>query len=97
MFRHFEQQARFSSFLFVGFSLRDPTFNLLRDEARMVMGSNMPASYLVQENRDPITEEYLAQIGVQVIELFSWNELPRFLHQLNPAVGGGSDTGHAAT
>jgi SIR2-like domain len=38
MFRHFEQQARFSSFLFIGFSLRDPTFNLLRDEARMVMG-----------------------------------------------------------
>jgi len=26
MFRHFEQQARFTSFLFVGFSLRDPTF-----------------------------------------------------------------------
>lgn len=97
MFRHFEQQARFSSFLFVGFSLRDPTFNLLRDEARMVMGSNMPASYLVQEHKDPITEEYLAHIGVQVIELFSWNELPRFLHQLNPAVGGSSDTGHAAT
>jgi hypothetical protein len=84
MFRHFEQQARFSSFLFVGFSLRDPTFNLLRDEARMVMGENLPTSYLVQEHKDPVTGEYLARIGVEVIELFGWNELPRFLHQLNP-------------
>lgn len=84
MFRHFEQQARFSSFLFVGFSLRDPTFNLLRDEARMVMGDNLPTSYLVQENKDPVTGQYLADLGVQVIELFSWNELPRFLWQLNP-------------
>jgi hypothetical protein len=78
--------------LFVGFSLGDPTFNLLRDEARMVMGDNMPMSYLVQEHKDPVTAEYLARIGVQVIELFRWNELPRFLHQLNPAAGGGPDT-----
>jgi hypothetical protein len=85
MFRHFAQEARFSFFLFVGFSLRDPTFNLLRDEARMVMGNHLPISYIVQEHRDPVTAEYLARLAVEVIELFSWNELPRFLHELNPA------------
>ncbi len=37
-------------------------------------------SYLVQEHNDPVTGEYLARIGVRVIELFSWNELPE--HEL---------------
>ncbi len=44
------------------------------------MGGNLPMSYLVQEHNDPVTGEYLARIGVQVIELFSWNELPE--HEL---------------
>jgi hypothetical protein len=84
IFRHFAHESRFSSFLFVGFSLRDPTFNLLRDEARMVMGESMPTSYLIQERLDRVTARYLAELGVEVIELFSWNELPGFLRRLNP-------------
>jgi hypothetical protein len=84
LFRHFEQHARFSSFLFVGFSLRDPTFNLLRDEARMVMREHLPTSYLVQEYRHSVMAQYLAELGVEVIELFSWNELPGFLRAINP-------------
>ncbi len=42
--------------------------------------ANLPMSYLVQEHNDPVTGEYLARIGVQMIELFSWNELPE--HEL---------------
>jgi len=53
----------------------------------MIMGDHLPTSYLVQEHKDPVTGEYLAQLGVEVIELFSWNELPHFLHQLNSAAG----------
>jgi hypothetical protein len=84
MFRHLAQEARFSSFLFVGFSLHDPTFNLIRDDARMVMGDSLPKSYLVQQERDPVMARFLEDLGVHVIELFSWNELPSFLWQLNP-------------
>jgi len=64
--------------------LRDPTFNLLRDEARMVMGDSLPTSYLVQQERNPVTASYLHDLGVQVIEVFSWNQLPRFFWALNP-------------
>jgi len=84
MLRHLGQQARFDAFLFVGFSLTDPTFNTIRDEARAVMGDAMPTSYLVQQRTDPVTSRYLQALDVEVIELFSWNELPRFLRDINP-------------
>jgi hypothetical protein len=84
MFRHLAAEARFTTFLFVGFSLADPNFNLIRDEARMVMGDHLPNSYLVQQWVDPVTVRYLRSLGVEVIELFSWNYLPRFLQDINP-------------
>jgi hypothetical protein len=84
MFRHLAAEARFTTFLFVGFSLADPNFNLIRDEARMVMGDHLPRSYLVQQRVDPVTVRYLRSLGVEVIELFSWNYLPRFLQDVNP-------------
>ena len=84
MFDSFAQEARFTTFVFVGFSLSDPNFNLIRDEARAVMGEAMPMSYLVQERTDPITRRYLKSLAVEVITLFSWNELPRFLRAINP-------------
>lgn len=84
MFRHLAAEARFTTFLFMGFSLADPNFNLIRDEARMVMGDHLPSSYLVQQWVDPVTVRYLHSLGVEVIELFSWNYLPRFLQDINP-------------
>jgi hypothetical protein len=47
MFRRLAERARFSSFLFVGFSLSDPNFSLIRDEP--VMGDAMPTSYLLRK------------------------------------------------
>jgi hypothetical protein len=84
MFRHLAQSARFSTFLFIGFSLSDPNFNLIRDEARAVMGDAMPTSYLVQQHVDPVTRSYLSSLDVETIELFSWNRLPALLQQLQP-------------
>jgi len=34
-----------TAFLFVGFSLSDPNFNLIHDDIRLVYGMNLPASY----------------------------------------------------
>lgn len=84
MFDSLAQEARFTTFLFIGFSLGDPNFNLIRDEARAVMGEAMPTSYLVQEHADPVTRRYLESLKVEIISLFSWNELPRFLQAINP-------------
>jgi hypothetical protein len=64
--------------------LSDPNFNLVRDEARAVMGEAMPTSYLVQERTDPVTRRYLKSLAVEVVNLFSWNELPAFLEAINP-------------
>lgn len=85
MFDSLAQEARYTTFLFVGFSLADPNFNLIRDEARAVMGEDMPTSYLVQEHADPVTERYLESLKVEIVNLFSWNELPRFLRAINPS------------
>jgi hypothetical protein len=54
MFDHLAHEVHYVSFLFVGFSLSDPNFNLIRDDARLEMGDNMPASYLAQERPDPV-------------------------------------------
>jgi hypothetical protein len=53
-FEHLAHEVHYASFLFVGFSLSDPNFNLIRDDARLAMGGSMPASYLAQERPDPL-------------------------------------------
>jgi hypothetical protein len=40
MFKHLAAEARFTTFLFVGFSLADPNFNLIR----RVLGDHLPAA-----------------------------------------------------
>jgi SIR2-like domain len=74
-----------TAFLFVGFSLSDPNFNLLHDDIRLVYGMNVPASYTVQGRRNPVKERYLRSLDVNTIWLDSWNALPDFLTRINPA------------
>lgn len=75
-----------TAFLFVGFSLSDPNFNLLHDDIRLVYGMNTPASYTVQGRRNPVKDRYLQSLDVNTIWLDSWNQLPDFLNRINPAV-----------
>ncbi|MGX1778543.1 SIR2 family NAD-dependent protein deacylase [Nocardia brasiliensis] len=74
-----------TAFLFVGFSLSDPNFNLLHDDIRLVYGMNLPASYTVQGRRNPVKDRYLRSLDVNTIWLDSWNDLPDFLARINPA------------
>ncbi len=74
-----------TAFLFVGFSLSDPNFNLLHDDIRLVYGMDVPASYTVQGRRNPVKERYLRSLDVNTIWLDSWNDLPDFLTRINPA------------
>jgi SIR2-like domain len=87
MFEHLTQEVRYSSFLFVGFSLSDPNFNIIRDDARVVMGEKMPTSYLVQQRPSPVMERYLSSLEVETIALESWNWMPALLTSINPAHG----------
>jgi SIR2-like domain len=87
MFEHLREEVRYSSFLFMGFSLTDPNFNIIRDDARVVMGENMPSSYLVQQRPNPVMERYLASLEVETIALESWNWMPALLDAINPASG----------
>jgi hypothetical protein len=73
-----------TSFLFVGFSLSDPNFNLLHDDIRLVYGMNVPTSYTVQGRRNPVKDRYLRSLDVNTIWLDAWNDLPDFLTQINP-------------
>lgn len=71
-----------AAFLFVGFSLSDPNFNLLHDDVRLLYGANMPSSYTVQGRRSPVKDRYLRSLDVNTIWLDGWNDLPRFLSLL---------------
>jgi SIR2-like domain len=75
-----------TSFLFVGFSLSDPNFNLLHDDIRLIYGMNAPASFTVQGRRNPVKDRYLRSLDVNTIWLDSWNDMPDFLMRINPAV-----------
>ena len=84
-----------TAFLFVGFSLSDPNFNLLHDDIRLVYGMNVPASYTVQGRRNPVKERYLRSLDVNTVWLDSWNALPDFLTRINPVrLGMRRPTGH---
>ncbi len=73
-----------SSFLFVGFSLSDPNFNLLHDDIRESLGMLAPVSYTVQGWHDSVKERYLTSLDVNTIWLDGWNDLPGFLRRINP-------------
>jgi SIR2-like protein len=66
-----------SAFLFVGFGLSDPNFNLLHDDTRLAYGMNVPASYTVQGRRNPVKERYLRSLAVNTIWLEQQREPSR--------------------
>lgn len=84
MLAHLRHELTSVSFLFVGFSLSDPNFNLLHDDIRESLGMLAPVSYTVQGWRDPVKERYLTSLGVNTVWLDGWNDLPGFLHRINP-------------
>src|SRR6266566_536370 len=84
MFRYLTDQFEYASFLFVGFSLLDPNFNILFDEAHYIRGGKNPISYVVQARKDPIREAYLRSLGVNAITLTYWEQLPTFLSAIHP-------------
>ena len=84
MLSYLRSEMADTAFLFVGFSLSYPNFNLIHDDIRLVYGMNLPASYTVQGRRNPIKERYLRSLGVNTVWLDSWNELPEFLTRIHP-------------
>jgi hypothetical protein len=84
MFDYLRHRLQQHSFLFVGYSLSDPNFTQLHDDARLAMGAAMPASYLVQGPVNRVREAYLRSLDVNVVSLGSWNLLPAFLTALDP-------------
>ena len=84
MLTHLSHELKSCTFLFVGFSLSDPNFTLIHDEARLATNDDMPIRYLVQGRRDPIREAYLRSMGVNTINLDWWESLPEFLSVINP-------------
>ncbi len=65
---------------------RDPNFNLIHDDIRLVYGMNVPASYTVQGRRNPVKDRYLRSLDVNTIWIDGWNQMPDFLTRINPAV-----------
>jgi hypothetical protein len=84
MFGYLRGQLTQATFLFVGFSLADPNFNLLQDDVRDALGMLAPVSYAVQGRRDPVKRRYLESLGVNTVWLEDWNYLPDFLRRINP-------------
>jgi hypothetical protein len=84
MFRYLGHELRYTKFLFVGFSLSDPNFALLYDDARLAFDGALPTSYVVQGRPDPVKDAYLRSLGMNTISLDWWEDLPQFLAAINP-------------
>lgn len=85
MLARLSQDLRSCAFVFIGFSLTDPNFNLIHDDARLATADDMPLRYVVQGRRDPVKEAYLRSMGVNTITLDWWESLPQFMAAINPA------------
>lgn len=88
MFRYLGHELRYTKFLFIGFSLSDPNFGLLYDDARLAFDGALPTSYVVQGSRDPVRDAYLRSLGVNTVTLDWWEDLPQFFTAINPAPAG---------
>lgn len=86
MFSYLTDQFEYASFLFIGFSLQDPNFNILYDDARYARQEKNPISYVVQAQKDPVRDAYLRSLGVNPIILDHWNQLPSFLSAIHPGI-----------
>lgn len=84
MLAHLRHELAGASFLFVGFSLSDPNFNVIHDDIRESLGMQAPVSYTVQGARDPVKQRYLTSLNVNTVWLDGWNDLPAFLRRINP-------------
>lgn len=84
MFHYLRGELAQTTFLFIGFSLSDPNFNLIFDDVRDSLGMVTPVSYTVQGRRDPVKQRYLESLGVNTIWLGTWNYLPDFIQKINP-------------
>jgi hypothetical protein len=89
MFDALRSDMRSSTFLYLGFSLTDPNFNLLLDDVRDTLGMNAPVSYAVQSDRDPVKDRYLGALGINSIWIQTWNFLPDFIRRINPHINAG--------
>ena len=86
MLNHLAHELRSCVFLFVGFSLADPNFAIIHDEARLATNDDLPLRYVVQGKRDPVKEAYLRSMGVNTISLDLWESLPQLFSAINPLV-----------
>ncbi len=84
MFHYLRGELAQTTFLFIGFSLADPNFNMIYDDVRDSLGMVTPVSYTVQGRRDPVKQRYLESLGVNTIWLGTWNYLPDFIHRITP-------------
>lgn len=82
MFSALRNELAQASFLFIGFSLSDPNFNILLDDVRDALGVDAPVSYCVQGRKDSVKERYLEALGVNTVWLDGWNSLPDLLRRL---------------
>lgn len=85
MFAMLRGELAQASFLFVGFSLSDPNFNILLDDVRDALRGDAPVSYCVQGRKDTVKERYLEALGVNTVWLDGWNCLPDLLRRLATA------------
>jgi hypothetical protein len=85
VFRYLGHELRYTKFLFVGFSLSDPNFGLLYDDACLAFDGALPSSYVVQGSPNPVKDAYLRSLGINTISLDWWEDLPQFLAAINPS------------
>jgi len=84
MFSTLRGEIAHCTFLFIGFSLADPNFNILLDDVHDSLGMDAPLNYTVQASKNQTRARYLEALGVNTIWLDNWNDLPEFLRLIHP-------------
>lgn len=77
-----EYQFSYRTVFFVGFSLKDPNFDLIYEEARRALQQRNRPAYALMVGNNPIESAQWGSRGMQIIDLQDYVEVPAYLDAL---------------
>ncbi|MEA3404012.1 MAG: SIR2 family protein [Armatimonadota bacterium] len=85
--QHAIDSLKLHEVLFLGVSFNDPWLKYMRNRSRAELGGSCRKRYVVWRDCSPAVQEAYAQLGLEVIQVAEWEELPDFLGALREAAG----------
>jgi len=82
LMEHVIHELKLRDTLFLGVSFKDPWLRYMRDKSRADLGGDGRPRYVVSRERHGLAKAAYGNLGLDVIEVQDWGEVPEFLELL---------------